>query len=361
MTDFASLAVPFIRLLPPEPAHKLAIKLLGLGTFAPRPVTDPQNLAVKLWGLDFPNPVGLAAGFDKDAEVCDAMLRYGFGFTEAGTVTPRPQPGNPKPRLFRLTEDEAVINRFGFNSKGLAYAAANLAARKGRSGIVGANVGKNRETADDIGDFEQGVRLLAPLVDYVVVNISSPNTPGLRALQRRSTVISLIERLLKARAEAVPQNPPPLIVKIAPDLSQEERIDLAEVAVSSGIDGLMIGNTTLARPPELRSRFAHEPGGLSGRPLFQPSTEVLAEIYRLTKGRIPLIGVGGIASGADAYAKIRAGASLVQFYSAMVFHGPGLATKIKQELTHLLARDGYRSVSEAVGSAASINPSSTAA
>jgi len=360
MTDLASLAVPFIRLLPPEPAHKLAIKLLMMGPFGGKPAADPPSLGVKLWGLDFPNPVGLAAGFDKDAEVCDAMLSFGFGFTEAGTVTPRPQPGNPKPRLFRLSEDEAVINRFGFNSKGLAYAAANLAARKGRGGIVGANVGKNRETADDIGDFVQGVRLLAPLVDYVVCNISSPNTPGLRALQRRSTVIALIERLLKARAEAVPQNPPPLIVKIAPDLNEEERADLAEVAVSSGIDGLMIGNTTLARPPELQSRYAHEPGGLSGKPLFEPSTEVLADMYRLTKGRIPLIGAGGIASGADAYAKIRAGASLVQFYSAMVFHGPGLAQKVKRELAALLARDGCTSVSQAVGAATKVDPRATA-
>ncbi len=360
MTDLASLAVPFIRLLPPEPAHKLAIKLLALGPFGGKPAADPPSLRINLWGLDFPNPVGLAAGFDKDAEVCDAMLSFGFGFTEAGTVTPRPQPGNPKPRLFRLTEDEAVINRFGFNSKGLAYAAANLAARKGRGGIVGANVGKNRETADDIGDFEQGVTLLAPLVDYVVVNISSPNTPGLRALQRRSTVIALIERLLKARAIAVPQNPPPLIVKIAPDLTEEERADLAEVAVSSGIDGLMIGNTTLARPPELQSRYAHEPGGLSGKPLFQPSTEVLMDMYRLTNGRIPLIGAGGIASGADAYAKIRAGASLVQFYSAMVFRGPGLAATVKSELADLLARDGYATVAEAIGTAVTGKPSPAA-
>jgi len=346
------LTLPLLRRLPPETAHRLTIRALRAGLAPRRARPDPPSLAITLWGRHFPNPVGLAAGFDKNAEVPERMLRFGFGFVECGTLTPRPQSGNPRPRLFRLDEDEALINRLGFNNDGVAAAAARLARRRREDGIVGANIGKNRETADDIADYVQGVTALAPLVDYLVVNVSSPNTPGLRELQRKSTVTALIERLMAARATVAPENPPPLLLKIAPDLMPEDRADLAQAALATGIDGLVIANTTVARPASLASPQAHEPGGLSGRPLFAPSTALTAEMYRLTQGKLPIVGVGGVASGADAYAKIRAGASLVQLYTALVYHGPGLVSRIKRELAALLARDGFATLSQAVGAAA---------
>jgi dihydroorotate dehydrogenase len=350
MSLVARLAFPLLQRLPPERAHDLTLRALEARIAGRRRVADDAILAIRVWDIDFPNPIGLAAGFDKDARVPDAMLGFGFGAVEIGSVTPRPQPGNPKPRLFRLPEDGAVINRFGFNSRGLEAAAAKLAARRGRPGIVGANIGKNRDSTDAFADYERGVRTLAPLVQYLVVNISSPNTPGLRDLQRRSSVAELTERLLAARDAAVPHRPPPLLLKIAPDLAPEDCSDIAEVALNYGIDGLVVANTTVARPPTLLSEHAHEPGGLSGKPLFEPSTALLAEMYRLTGGRIPLVGVGGVASGADAYAKIRAGASLVQLYTALVYGGPDLVRQIKRELAALLRRDGVRRVADAVGS-----------
>jgi dihydroorotate dehydrogenase len=277
------------------------------------------------------------------------MLRFGFGFVETGSVTPSPQPGNPKPRLFRLPEDGAVINRFGFNNRGIEATAARLAARRGRPGIVGANIGKNRDSTDAVADYERGVTVLAPLADYLVVNVSSPNTPGLRDLQRRSSVAELIDRLAAARRRAAPDRPPPLLLKIAPDLAPEDRAEIADVVLASGIDGLIVSNTTVARPPSLQSPYAHEPGGLSGKPLFEPSTALLAEMHRLTQGRVPLVGVGGISSGADVYAKIRAGASLVQLYTALVYEGPDLVRRIKRDLAELLRRDGFARVGDAVG------------
>jgi dihydroorotate dehydrogenase len=350
MVSLASAALPILRLLPPETAHALTLHGLARG-FGPaaRGAGDPI-LRSTLWGREFPNPIGLAAGFDKDARVPDAMLRLGFGFVEIGSVTPRPQRGNPKPRIFRLPDDGAIINRLGFNNAGLAPAAARLTARRGCGGIVGANIGKNRDTADPYADYEEGVRVMAPLADYLVVNISSPNTPGLRELQRRQHVAILIEKLLAVRRAAVPEAPPPLLVKIAPDLTEEERADLAEVAVTSGIDGLIVSNTTIARPPGVRGSRIDEPGGLSGKPLFLPSTALLAEMHRRTGGRVRLIGVGGVANGADAYAKIRAGASLVQLYTGLVFQGPALIQRITAELAALLRRDGFDSVAAAVGS-----------
>ena len=308
--------------------------------------TDPPSLKQVLWGRDFPNPIGIAAGFDKDAEAPDALLRLGFGFAETGTVTPRPQAGNPKPRLFRLYEDRAVINRMGFNSQGLEPSLKQLATRS-RVGIVGVNLGKNRDSTDAAADYLEGVRRVGALADYFVINVSSPNTPGLRDLQRRDILEDLLHRLVAARDEAAPGTP--LLVKIAPDLSPDERADIAALAGPSGIDGIIIGNTTIARPPSLRSAHAGEQGGLSGAPLFAPSTAVLADIYRLTEGKIPLIGVGGIASADDAYAKIRAGASLVQLYTALVFQGPALVGRIKRGLAELLARNGFASIAEAVG------------
>jgi dihydroorotate dehydrogenase len=352
----ASLALPLLRLLPPERAHELTVRALR-GGVAPRAgLAEDPVLATTLWGQNFPHPIGLAAGFDKNAEVPDAMLRWGFGFVEVGTVTPRPQAGTPRPRLFRLTRDGAVINRMGFNNEGLDAVARRLA-RRPRRGILGANIGKNRDSVDALADYARGVTALAPLADYLVINVSSPNTPGLRDLQRRSEVAVLLQAVIEARGALGLDHPPPLLLKVAPDLAEREVEDLAEVAVDARLDGLIVSNTTILRPASLVSANAPEPGGLSGRPLFEPSTRLLGEFYRLTRGKVPLIGVGGIASGADAYAKIRAGASLVQLYTALIYHGPALVGRIKRDLAALLRRDGFASVGDAVGSGNRLVPS----
>lgn len=347
--DFYALARPALRFISPETAHGLAISALKSGLLPPRRGTDDPVLNVSLWGRDFPNPVGLAAGFDKHAEVLDALFGLGFGFVEAGSVTPRPQPGNARPRLFRLDEDEGVINRFGFNSEGLEPFTERLARRKGR-GIVGVNLGKNKETEDAAEDYERGIAATAAHADYLVCNLSSPNTPGLRALQAQSAMRALVERAITARNAALePAKRPPLLVKIAPDLDDAALEDVAAVLLGTGVDGVILGNTTISRPPTLRSSHRDEAGGLSGRPLFALSTERLRVFARMTAGRIPLIGCGGISSGADAYAKIRAGATLVQLYSALVFKGPGLVAEINRDLAARLKADGFRSVAEAVG------------
>jgi dihydroorotate dehydrogenase len=346
------LTRPALNLLDPERAHRIAIAALERGLVRGHPQADDPVLGTRVWNLSFANPVGLAAGFDKDAEVVDAMLGFGFAFVEAGTVTPLPQPGNSGQRLFRLDEDEAVINRFGFNSKGVAHFAQKLASRKTRApGLVGANVGKNRDTADGAADYVRGVEAVCALADYIVVNISSPNTPGLRGLQARAPIEDLLTRVIAARRRAAPDpiRPPPLLAKVGPDLDDDQLRDIAEVALQTGVDGLIIGNTTIARPPTLRSRDRDAPGGLSGAPLLGPSTECLRAMYAFTQGRLPIIGCGGIASGADAYGKIRAGASLVQLYSALVFHGPALVGAIKRELANLLRADGFAHVADAVG------------
>ena len=340
---------PGLRLIDPESAHRLAVKALASGLPLGRAAPDDPLLACRVWGLDFPNPLGLAAGFDKDAEAPDALLRLGFGHVEVGTVTPRPQPGNPRPRLFRLSEDDAVINRYGFNSQGLDPLVRRAAARQGRGGIVGINVGKNKDTADEVADFVTGIRAAAPLADYLVINVSSPNTPGLRNLQARESMERLIQAALEAREATVNGRLPPLLIKLAPDLDEAGLADVAEVALATGIDGLIMGNTTISRPPSLKSPHRGETGGLSGKPLLELSTRRLADLYRLTGGRVPLVGVGGVSSGQDAYAKIRAGASLVQLYSALVYEGPGLIGRIKRDLASLLRRDGFGSVAEAVG------------
>jgi dihydroorotate dehydrogenase len=349
--DFYPIIRPLLYRLACEAAHGLSLRALAGGAgrlcgTAERP--DDPILANRLWGRDFANPVGLAAGFDKDAEIPDAMLARGFGFVEIGTVTPRPQPGNRKPRLFRLDEDRAVINRMGFNSGGVEPVADRLSRRK-RAGIVGVNLGKNRDSDDAAADYEEGIRRTAHLADYLVVNISSPNTPGLRDLQARALLDSLLRRLVDARAAV--DGRIPLLLKIAPDLTTEERCDIAETALTTGIDGLIVANTTVARPAGLRSPHAGETGGLSGRPLFAASTALLADMYRLTEGKLPLIGVGGIADAADAYAKIRAGASLVQLYTALIFEGPALVPRIKSGLAELLRRDRFSSLGQAIGSA----------
>jgi dihydroorotate dehydrogenase len=353
MPDLYPLIRPALRRLPREAAHELSLRALGFGLgrfLAGRSATqpDPAILAQRLWGLDFANPIGLAAGYDKDARAPEAVRRLGFGLVEVGTVTPRAQTGNPKPRIFRLDQDRAVINRMGFNSRGLDFIADRLSQRP-RAGIVGVNLGKNRDSPDAAADYAEGIRRMAGLADYLVVNISSPNTPGLRDLQARAALDGLLRRLIDARDDTL--SPAPLLLKVAPDLTSAERRDIAVVALDTGIDGLIVSNTTIERPAGLVSRCAAEAGGLSGRPLFAASTAVLADFYRLTDGRLPLIGVGGVASAADAYAKIRAGASLVQLYTALVFEGPALIGRIKEGLADLLHRDGFASIAEAIGSA----------
>ncbi len=359
MPDLYPLIRPVLRHLPAEMARELTLRGLegGLGRFFVGPrgqEPDLPILAQRLWNLDFPNPVGFAAGFDKDARITDRLWDFGLGFVEVGTVTPRSQKGNPSPWLFWLEQDEAVINRMGFKSEGLDAVVARLAKRRGKPGIVGLNLGKNRNSADAVADYAEGIRRAAGLVDYLVVNVSSPNTPGLRELQHRTMLASLLPPLISAREQTGCWVP--LLVKIAPDLTLEERRDIAQVALDTGVDGLIVANTTVERPADLVSRHAHEAGGLSGRPLFGPSTALLADMYRLTQGRLPLIGVGGIASAADAYAKIRAGASLVQLYTALVFAGPGLVGQIKSGLVDLLRRDGFGSIAEAVGTTHDATP-----
>jgi dihydroorotate dehydrogenase len=339
------LARPLFRRLDPETAHSLTLTALAL--LAPRAPADDPRLRVNALGLDFPNPIGLAAGFDKNAEVPRAMLGFGFGFVEVGSITPLPQAGNPRPRVFRLEQDRAVINRLGFNNQGLEAAKRRLQNLSGSPGIIGVNVGANKDATDRIADYVRGLTELAPFASYITANISSPNTPGLRGLQNRSELETLITKLLDARAKLARRVP--LLVKIAPDLDDAALADIAAIALAAKLDGLIVSNTTIARPPSLRGAHASETGGLSGAPLFTPSTEILRKIYRLTEGKLTLVGVGGISSGADAYAKIRAGATLVQLYSALTYEGPGLVTRIKRELVQLLERDGFSSISQAVG------------
>lgn len=339
------LGARLLRQLPAETAHRATLGLARLAgpLIVPAPLAPPP-LRVRALGLEFPNPIGLAAGFDKEASVPDAMARFGFGFVECGTVTPRPQSGNPRPRLFRLSQDRAVINRMGFNNAGMEAAARNLMTRKGH-GIVGINIGANKDSADRIADYAACFARLALLADYVTVNVSSPNTPGLRGLQGREELTRLLDTLLAARAR---HGFRPLLLKIAPDLDEHALDEIAEVVLASGIEGLIVSNTTIARPL-LRSRHAGETGGLSGAPLFAPSTEILRQMRARLGGKVTLVGVGGVASGADAYAKIRAGATLVQLYSALVFQGPSLVVRIRRELAECLARDGFATVADAVG------------
>jgi dihydroorotate dehydrogenase len=340
-----TLATHALQVLPAEAAHQATIAALRAGLGPRAPAEDPA-LAIDLAGLRLPNPVGLAAGFDKDAEVPGPMLAAGFGFVECGTVTPRPQAGNPRPRLFRLAEDKGVINRMGFNNRGLERFAANLGRRRG-GGVVGANIGANKDAEDRIGDYVIGLSRLWGLADYFTVNVSSPNTPGLRALQTGAALTELLGRLGEARAALAGHAP--VFLKVAPDLGAGEIEAIAEAVAASGFEGIIVSNTTLSRPDTLASGRRGEAGGLSGAPLMALSTRVLADFHAAASGRFSLIGVGGIGSGADAYAKIRAGASAVQLYSALVFHGPGLVTAIRRDLKARLAADGFASLAQAVG------------
>ncbi len=340
--SLADLAAVALRQVDPETAHGLAIKGLKAG-FGPRNAANDPILKTTVAGLTLTNCLGLAAGFDKDADVPDAMLAAGFGFVECGTVTPLPQAGNPRPRLFRLSQDRAVINRMGFNNRGLEAFAARLAGRT-RRGIVGANLGANKDAADRVADYVAGLKRLTGLCDYFTVNVSSPNTPGLRDLQSKDALDELLGRLAEARTGATP-----VFLKVAPDLNDWEISDIVQAVTRHGFDGIIVSNTTLSRPETLTSPQKGETGGLSGAPLMPLSTQVLRR-FREAAPALTLIGAGGVASGADAYVKIRAGANAVQLYSALVFEGPGLIGRIKRDLAARLRADGFASVAEAVGS-----------
>ena len=382
-----ALAVQGLRSLGAETAHVAAVKAASMRLTPLQTSPDDPSLATRVWNIDFANAVGLAAGFDKDAEGIDGLVDMGFGFVQVGSVTPKPQAGNPKPRVFRLVEDGAVINRYGFNSCGIGPVEQRLRSRwyrynnptqrshgseqaqqaqqaqqgenvlpwgqRARRGVVGINLGKNKEQQDAAHDYCEGMRRLAPFADYVVVNVSSPNTPGLRALQGRAALSKLLQQV-KATRDAAQYDPgraspPPLLVKIAPDLTDADIEDIVAVVEDVGVDGIIVSNTTVARPDTLQAADRGEKGGLSGRPLLEPSTRVLAKVYKQTKGRVPLVGVGGVASAEDAYVKIRNGASLVQLYTAMTIQGPGVVREIKRGLPLLLKRDGFASVADAVG------------
>ncbi len=348
MGGLFDLARPLIHALDPETAHKLAIA--GLAAAPLRAPRHDARLAVSAMGLEFPSPLGMAAGFDKHAEAIDGVLGLGVGFVEVGGVTPRPQEGNPRPRVFRLPEDGAVINRYGLNSVGMDAVAARLAARRGRPGIVGVNLGANKDSADRAGDYAALAARLAPLCDFLTINVSSPNTPGLRDLQAEAALGELVARTLEARDMACAGGrKTPVLVKIAPDLGEGDLDGLVAVALARGIDAMVVANTTIARPPELASPNRGETGGLSGRPLFERSTRLLAQAALRLEGRMPLVGVGGVEDWQGALAKIEAGATLVQLYTAMIYKGPGLFGEIAQGLLGHLGRVGAPSIAALVG------------
>jgi dihydroorotate dehydrogenase len=347
---FDAFSLPLLRWLDPEDAHRLAIG--GLRWLPPmRPRPDDAKLAVRAFGLNFPNPVGMAAGFDKSAEAPDALLRLGFGFVEIGSVTPKPQAGNPRPRLFRLERDQAIINRMGFNNDGEQAVLRRLANRAHLGGIVGVNIGANKDSQDRVADYVRLIESFAPVASYFTVNVSSPNTPGLRNLQQASALDELLAKVIDAR-ERVRQNAgeSPVLLKIAPDLTLNELDDIVQVARARRVDGMIVGNTTISRSASLREQNrAREAGGLSGRPLFRLSTRMVAETYVRAEGAFPLIGVGGIDSGGAALTKIRAGATLIQLYSSLVYKGLGLVDDIKRDLASTLLRTGRDSLDEIVG------------
>lgn len=345
------LVRPVLHALDPETAHQLTVRALAMVPPA-RPPQDDPVLAIEVLGRRFPNPVGLAAGFDKQCEIADALLGLGFGFVELGGVVLQPQPGNARPRVFRLTRDEAIVNRYGLNSDGLEAARGRLLARRNRPGRVGVNIGANKDSADRTADYVTCVEALSGLADFLTINVSSPNTPGLRDLQGEAFLDDLLARCVDARdrADGARAGKTAIVLKIAPDISLDGLDAMAATALKRGIDALTVSNTTVARPATLHeTRLAQEAGGLSGKPLFEPSTRLLAETFLRVENRIPLIGVGGIHSGETAWAKIRAGASLIQFYSALVYSGPGLIGEVKRGLIEALRREGIASLPDAVG------------
>ncbi|XP_074142182.1 dihydroorotate dehydrogenase (quinone), mitochondrial isoform X1 [Sminthopsis crassicaudata] len=344
------------KLLDPELAHRLTIRCISLGLLPSRALPDSRLLEVRVLGHKFRNPVGMAAGFDKHGEAVDGLYKMGFGFVEVGSVTPKPQDGNPKPRVFRLPEDQAVINRYGFNSEGLSVVEHRLRARQQKQtkltkdGMpLGINLGKNKTSSDAAADYTEGVRVMGPLADYLVVNVSSPNTAGLRNLQGKEELRQLLNKVLKERDALEGEHKPAVLVKIAPDLTAQEKKEIATVVREVGIDGLIITNTTVSRPASLQGALRSEVGGLSGKPLRDMATQAVSEMYLLTQGKIPIIGVGGISSGQDALEKIRAGASLVQMYTAFTYGGPPVVGKIKRELEALLKEQGFSQLTDAIG------------
>ena len=350
MSFIYKVATAAVRRLPAETAHNMTLKALRAGLGPVSSLNADPALSVNVGGLSLPNPVGLAPGFDKNADVPKAMLRAGFGFVECGTVTPRPQIGNPKPRLFRLTEDEAVINRMGFNNKGLDVFEQRLKERNIDHGIVGANLGANKDSEDRVKDYVTGLNRLWGLADYFTINISSPNTPGLRDLQGETALDELLGRLQEARAQLTAEGvSKPLFLKVAPDLDFSQIARVVEQSRAYGMNAIIVSNTTTDRPDTLKSAHAGQTGGLSGAPLFERSTAILKEFADAADGRIDLIGVGGISSGLEAYHKIRAGAKAVQLYSALVYAGPGLVLDIRKDMLARLKADGFNSLSEAVG------------
>lgn len=345
------MLVPALRLLPPEAAHRLTIQLLRLSDALPGQERPPKALATTAFGKQFPSPVGLAAGFDKDAEAVRGAFKLGLGFMEVGTITPRPQDGNAKPRLFRLVEDFAVVNRMGFNNRGMVSATKTLnAVRNGKPlcGILGINIGKNKTSEDAAADYAACARSLAAFADYLTINVSSPNTPGLRALQSAESLRTLVSAVRDNATEAGAAGVP-ILIKIAPDLEENDLAEVLEVAQDPDVAGLIVSNTTITRPDSLRSEHKNQTGGLSGAPLRDKAKDMLHQCYAKTQGQVLLVGVGGIATPQDAYDRIRAGASLVQLYTALVYEGPGLIRKINQGLVDCLRQDGFRTISEAIG------------
>lgn len=337
------LAKPLLHRMDAEQAHGLTIGALKAGLGGGQEAITSALLQTKLFGLDFPNPLGLAPGFDKNAEVPDAMLAQGFGFVEIGTVTPKPQSGNTRPRLFRLVEDQGVINRMGFNNEGHDVVLKRLEARRSHGGIVGVNIGANKDASDRIADYVSGLEKFRDVASYVTINISSPNTPGLRNMQGREELLKLLSALNAKRQKTLP-----MLLKIAPDLAEADLQDVADVCAREAVDGVIVSNTTISRPP-LKSQYAAETGGLSGRPLFDLSTKQLALFYKMTSGRLPLIGVGGVSDVETAWAKLRAGASLIQLYSALVYQGPALVSAICQGLEQKLQAGGFAHLRDVVG------------
>ncbi|HUU65702.1 MAG TPA: quinone-dependent dihydroorotate dehydrogenase [Methyloceanibacter sp.] len=351
MSALFGLGQSLLLALDPERAHELAVKTLELGIYPRSSGPDDKRLAQTLFGLDFPNPIGMAAGFDKNARVPCQLLDMGLGFAEVGTLTPRPQTGNPRPRVFRSQADHAIVNRLGFNNEGQAAALARLEKDRPR-GIVGVNLGANRDSTDRIADYVEGVKRMAPVASYFTVNISSPNTPGLRDLQAPRKLNELLGKVQEARKGLGPKAPP-LLVKLAPDLADVDLPEVTSVIEANGIDGIIISNTTLARDNLNDQTLIREAGGMSGRPAFLRTTRTLARVYQLTKGKLPLIGVGGIDSGETALAKIEAGASLIQLYTGLVFEGPGLIARIKQTLMDAVAGEKSETLAPLIGRRAS--------
>jgi len=346
MSPLFGLGQALLLALDPERAHDLTLRTLELGLYPRAEGPDDKRLAQKLFGIDFPNPIGMAPGFDKNARVPRQLLEMGFGFVEVGTLTPRPQSGNPAPRVFRSHADRAVINALGFNNEGQQAALQRLKTRP--RGIVGVNLGANRDSKDRIADYAEGIARMAPVADYFTINISSPNTPGLRDLQVPRKLGELLAKVQDAR-KSLGEGAPPLLVKLAPDLADADLPEVVGVIQENGADGIIISNTTLARADLKDQAFARQTGGLSGRPLFNRATRMLARVYRLTEGKLPLIGVGGIDSGETALAKIEAGASLIQLYTGLVFEGPGLIGRIKRTLLGTLARENFETLNPLIG------------